>query len=404
MSNPNDPKNPTPDTDTDTAWEEAMSRDFDARVRDLHEAPLDISSVKSKAGRIKRNRRVAVAGGVLGVAAIITPVAVLVNGDSSTRGTEPDFAPSGPSDVSDSTTQSPEYVLDDKWHQADGDIVRLDRDYDSAVLWNDQLVATYFDGEVFLVADVIDADGAVVDSFRTTGPVAVNEAGTTIAWIDTDGAVQTDGPGGRLSLGSVDLAAAGEGIAWSVAAITGGPDCNEEVDGCMVYVNSGMGEESRSFDSHGINDIVAPGVTKVLDATDDGVVSVIDEVTEDLDTCGGLLDQVDTTLRWRTCDFQAQQISPDGAYVAAPPSQYDGLGPTSISVLDAETGEETGRFSPEGGFVAEWEWTPDNLLMFTTYDGANWHLMTLAPNGEIAEIADPVKGGDVDNPFALVRR
>ena len=60
-----------------------MSRDFDARVRDLHEAPLDLDSVKGKAHKIKRNRRAAVAGGILGVAAIITPIAVLSSGGNT---------------------------------------------------------------------------------------------------------------------------------------------------------------------------------------------------------------------------------------------------------------------------------------------------------------------------------
>jgi hypothetical protein len=403
MNNQNDPKNP------DTAWEEAMSRDFDARVRDLHEAPLDFDSVKGKAGKIKRNRRAAVAGGILGVAAIITPVAVLANGDGDARSREPDFAPQTDETVADPAPTNPDYVLGGRWHQADGDVRQLpDRDYDSAVLWGDQLVATYFDGEVFLIADVIDADGKVVDSFPTTAPVAVNEAGTTIAWINPDTSeVMTAGDDEPVSLGSVDLSAPGEAIAWSVAAITGGPDCldNDELPACVVYLNSGLGEESRRFDSLGVNENVASGVTKVFDATDDGVVSVINEVTDDLNTCGGLLDRVDGTLRWRTCDYQVQQISPDGAYVAAPPSQYDGLGPSSISVLDTENGEETGRFAPESGFIGQWAWTTDSMLVFTAFDGANWHLMTMNPDGSaITEIGDPVKGDEFDGAFTLVNR
>jgi hypothetical protein len=340
-------------------------------------------------------------------AAVIAPLALVAVGcgaDSEAPGAVVDTIPAA-AEPSETPTEPAaiDFVVDDAWHQGDGDVVRLERAYDSAVLWNDQLVATYFDGEVFLVADVIDAEGAVVDSFRTTSPVAVNAAGTTIAWVDTNGAVMTAWDGDAVSLGKVDLTAAGEAVAWSVAAITGGPNCYEDVDGCQVFLNSGLGDESRSLSSHGINDIVAPGATKVFDATDDGVVSVIDKVTDDLDTCGGLLDRSAGTFRWETCDFQVQQISPDGTHVAATQSQYDGLGPTSLSVLDAETGEETGRFAPEGGFVAEWAWSTDGALVFSTYDGAQWHLMTMATDGELTEIADPVKGTDFESPFTLIR-
>lgn len=403
--NPKNPDHPTPDNSDSSAWEEAMSRDFDARVRDLHEAPLDIDSVKGKAHTIKRNRRAAVAGGIVGVAAIVTPIAVLTNG-GSTDTQEPPVVDDPTDTITDPTSPAPDYVLDGTWHQADGDTIKLPKTpqpYDSAVLWNDQLVATYWDGEVYSITDVIDDEGKVVDSFESASSPAVNEAGTTIAWIDTDGSVLTAWEGDQVSLGTVDLAAPGETVAYFTAAITGGPNCYEDVDGCQVFVNSGLGDESRSFDSHGINDIVAPGITKVFDATDDGVVSVITKVTDDLDTCGGLYDQVDGTLRWRTCDYQVQQISPDGKHAAAPQSQYDGLGPTQLSILDATSSEEVGRYAPEGGFIATWAWAADGSLLFNAYDGANWHLISMATDGSITEIGDPIPGEDIDNPFVLIQ-
>ncbi len=412
MNSPNEPKNPDP---TDAAWEDAMSREFDARVRDLHEAPLDVDSVKGKARTIRRNRRAAVAGGVLGVAAIVTPFAVLASNNGGSDSKEPPVVddPTPSETIADPTSSAPDYVVDGVWHQADGDAITLptkDNPYDSAVLWNDQLVATYWDGEVYSIADVIDDEGQLVDSFDTTSGVAVNEAGTTIAWIDTDGTVMTawgDAEDDQVSIGSVDLAAPGETIAYSTAAVVGGPNCYEPEaggDGCVVYLNSGLGQESRSLSSHGINDIAAPGVTKVFDATSEGTLSVIDEVTDDLNTCGGLFDLVDSALQWRTCDYQVQQISPDGQYVAAAPSQFDGLGPYSISVLDAQTHEEAGIYTSEGGFIGTWAWTTDGRLIFDAYDGVSWHLFSMAPeDGSITEIGKPLKG-DEFSPYTLIQR
>ena len=356
----------------------------------------------------------------IAAAAVIAPLAVLAVGCGSDSGSDSDDAASDSQTTasSDPTTPASEppaapagvdYVVDGAWHQADGDVVKLPKNanpYDSAVIWNDQLVATYWDGEVYSIADVIDDEGKVVDSFDTTSGVAVNESGTTIAWIDTKGGVMTawgNAKADQVSMGKVDLAAAGETVAFFPAAVTGGPNCYEVEDGCVVYVNSGLGDESRAFDSHGINDIVGRGVTKVFDATDDGTLSVITEVTDDLDTCGGLFDLIDRTLQWKTCDYQVQQISPDGGYVAAPQSQYDGLGPTQLSILDATSGEETGRYSPEGGFVGTWAWTTDGQLLFDAYDGANWHLISMATDGSITEIDDPVAGDDFDSPFTLIQ-
>jgi outer membrane protein assembly factor BamB len=208
---------------------------------------------------------------------------------------------------------------------------------------------------------------------------------------------------GEVVIGNVDLSAPGEAVAWTAAAVSGGPGCIDDTDGCTVFLDSSLGEDSRAFSSLGGDDIVAPGVTAVFDGTEDGTISVRTQTTEDLDTCGGLLDVVDGTLLWETCDYQVHQISPDGRYVAAPQTQYDGLGPTSLSVLDAADGDETGRYGVEGGFIGTWAWTTDGELLFDAYDGANWHLFSMAPDGgQITEIRKPVKG-DEFSPYTLIQ-
>lgn len=292
------------------------------------------------------------------------------------------------------------YVHGGVWHRADGTTVALPRsDYDGAVVWNDRLVVTRFDGEVYSVADVIGPDGEVVDTFPTTGPVAVNEAGTTIAWVDTDGAVMTAWDGGEVALGEVELSAPGETVSHVVDAVVGGPDCHEVADSCWVFVNSGVGEPT-TFDSHGVEDNPIPGVVEYNDATEGRLASYVDEI-EDAATCGGLYDLAADAREWETCDFLVDRIAPDGRHAIGLPSYFDGLGPTSISVLDARTGEETGRFAPEGGFVASWGWSADGSVVFDTYDGANWHLMAMRPNGALEEIAVQ-KGNELDSPFAVI--
>ncbi|MEZ0579543.1 hypothetical protein [Nocardioides sp. MH1] len=407
------PNDPTSSSSSDTPWEEAMSRDFDARVRDLHEAPLDFDSVKGKAHKIRRNRRAAVAGGVLGVAAVITPIAVIAGGHGTGKADQQPYV--GRSDQPTSQTSDPanddvavDYLSRGEWHQADGDTVELpknDQPYRAAVLWDGQLVATRYDGEVYDVADVIADDGTVVDSFSTTSPVAVNDGGTTIAWIGTDGKVMTAWDGDEVDLGTVDLAAAGEGVAWTVAAVTGGPDCHEAVDGCMVFANSNLGDEPTTYSSHGIVDNPIPGAKSYADAGTVGGfrATYIDTYNQDTSVCGGLYDLEKGKPAWQTCDFDPGAISPDGKYVAGAPSYGDGLGDSQVNILKATDGASTGQFAPEGGFVStDYAWSESNTLVFSTYDGATWHLMSMEPSGSLTELTD-AKGPAEDSPFVIVQ-
>lgn len=363
----------------------------------------------------------------IAVAAVIAPLAVLAvacgNDSGNGSGNGDDAASDPTSESSEPTTPSSEpttseptsttaapadptevdYVLDGVWHQADGDTVDLpERDYFGAVIWNDQLVATRVAGEVFAAADVIAADGSVVRSFDTTSTVVVNEAGTTISWIDTDGEVMTAWEGDQVSMGSVDLSAPGDTVAYFTAAVTGGPNCYEVEDGCVVFVNSGVGG-AETFDSHGINDNPVPYVVEFSDVSGDNLVSFVDKI-EDAGSCGGLVDLTQNNNRpeWRTCDHEPAQISPDSSHVIGLPSYYDGLGIPTIAVLDAETGSVTGQYSVESGHLSQWAWSTDGHVVFDAYDGARWHLFAMAPDGAVAEIAEPAKGKEFDSPFTVI--
>jgi hypothetical protein len=397
----NNHQNPPPDGDTDSAWESAMSRDFDARVRDLHEAPLSFDSVVGKARTIRRNRRIAVAGGVLAVAAVITPVAVIASTNDGDADSRPPIASQ---DVEEPTTASqPDYIADGTWHQADGDEVAIpDGDYyAAATIWDEQLVlqrpaTTDVSNSV---TEIIDADGNVVDSFETNQGIAVNDDSTTFAYISADGELIT-----RWADGEVAIA---DGFAdnESPATVTGGPDCNETADGCIVYVNDGGPEgHVQAFDSHGVNDSPVEQFLKVSDArgTTVTVVDTVDEFAPE--SCGGLFDLEAGEFIFRSCDFTFQQISPDGEHVAAPPSYLDGFGAPELSIADAATGDETGRWSVDGGTAIDWAWSTDGRLVFTQYDGASWHLTAMEPEGgAIEELVKPVPGSDMDNPFLLIQ-
>src|SRR5687768_1352061 len=134
--------------------ESEMSREFDKRVRDIHEAPLTFENVKGKAmtiRRIRRNRRIAVAGGILAAAAVVVPVAVFAGnglGDSNdnldpvaptvtqatdTNGPTPTETPTGALGVS--------YLEGTTWHRTDGSSVELNHEYTAGAELDDSLLA-----------------------------------------------------------------------------------------------------------------------------------------------------------------------------------------------------------------------------------------------------------------------
>ena len=111
---------------TNDPWETEMSRTFDQRVRDLNEAPLNLDQVKGKAVRIRRNRRIAVAGGVLAAAAVIVPVAVIAGNGLNDNDSGPGFAEPDPNP----TAKDPEgldfgYLEGKTLHLADGSTMEL---------------------------------------------------------------------------------------------------------------------------------------------------------------------------------------------------------------------------------------------------------------------------------------
>lgn len=368
----------------DNAWESAMSRDFDARVRGLHESPLGLADIKGAARTIRRRRRTAVAGAALAAAAIVVPTALLAGlpGDSD----------AGPGPAQDPTVTDEvhaSYLADGVWHRGDGDEVDLPRDdYYGAVVWDDQLVALRSEGDQGRsAADVIDEQGAVVDSFETDGGVVVNEAGTTLAWTDPDRRIMTRWDGGEVAMSQ-------PGASGQVVAVTGGPDCHEGADGCRVFT------ESTAYDSHGIAEPPAPGRAVVNDAAA-GMLTVTDEITDD-SSCGGVYDEAAGSLRFRSCEHTHADIAPGAAYVVGLPSYLDGIGPGRAAILDADDGTELAYY--DDATVIETAWVDESRLLIDAYDYDEgvWRLVMLAADGTVTEVADPVPGQDLDNAFVPI--
>jgi hypothetical protein len=137
-----------------------------------------------------------------------------------------------------------------------------------------------------------------------------------------------------------------------------------------------------------------------------GRVAVQTESRPDTSSCSAVLDPAagDAPV-WETCDHLLGGFSPDGRYVLASDPVQSGLGPTSLTVLDAATGDEVASFQqPRGGQLAlvgvAWE-SADTVLAVATR-GTSTTIVRLGVDGTLEQATDAVEGDAfADLPFYL---
>jgi hypothetical protein len=374
-------------------WESEMSREFDKRVRDLHEAPLTFEAVRGKAMTIRRRRRIAVAGGVLAAAAVVVPVAVIAGNDLGRSDGRADFATSSPTPTESSAGAS--YLEGRTWHRADGATVELATRYDGGTELGTDLLAVRNDGGS-LAVDVVDGNGTVVESFATWSYPVANADHTTAAYVAADGTLMTRWADGEVALG--------EGLVDgdSVAAVTGGPNCFEEVDGCRVFVNHGDGSAPEAMDSHGIPDAALPGAAlRINDVTASGLIAA-QTSSSGAGSCSAVYDQAARRNLAETCDYSFDQFSPDGAYLSGTDAYRDGLGQGYVVILDAATGDEVARWEATQGLASSWVWEDETHLLVNAYEQGEWRLYRLGVDGSTEQVRYSDEGDDLTPAFTLL--
>jgi hypothetical protein len=374
-------------------WESEMSREFDRRVRDLHEAPLTFENVKGKAMTIRRNRRIAVAGGVLAAAAVIVPVAVFAGDGLGRTDDRQDFATNSPSptqatDPNDPTpTEAPVgtpgagYLEGATWHRADGTTVQLDRRYDGGAELGDNLYAVRNnDG---LTLDLITADGSVFESFDVLSYPVTDADHTTVAYIDAEGMLVVDGTesGGPVADGFAD----GD----TVAAVTG-PD--------EVFINHGDGTTPEVVDSEGNREEAVPDALKINDVSPDGRIAA-QTGSEDAGSCSAVR-ELDGPIVFETCDYSFENFSPDGAYLSGTDAYRDGFGQGYVVILDAE-GSEVARWEGTEGGAIQWVWEDNTHLLINAYEQGEWRIYRMSVDGT-TERVDSSKGAEFPLSFTLL--
>lgn len=340
---------------------------------------VSVYDVQQRVGRIRRTRRIRATVAVAAAAAVVVPTALFVSspgGDDApgpVASSSPSPAATVPVDVTLPTDPQP------------GDQPRVEvvdgRNYQSFFR---------IGGVVFLgvgtkdgapVLDIIDAPGKTTETLTGVDRFVVSQSGTTAAWAEPDGSVWTIWEGGRLEL---DPQPAGV----SVAAVSGDGSCEpSEGDGCTVYLNP-AGEGTPSFVTpDGRTGTVTPDAIKVNDVAGD-LAATQTSYTEGR-ACSQVYDLAADQGLWETCDYAFVRFSPDGQYLTATASDSDGIGPASITVLSATTGERVATYRVDNGFLGDQVWEDDGHLLLVRYsfDAGAWDVVRADLSGTVQHAA-----------------
>ncbi len=378
---------------TNDPWETEMSRTFDQRVRDLHEAPLDLDQVKGKAGKIRRNRRIAVAGGVLAVAAVVVPVAVFAGG-ALDNDSAPPVAPQPNETATDTEGPGFNYLEGKTLHRADGSTMTFPDRYRGGAVLGETIFAIRSDDDTGqLHLDVIEPEVVPTETTEILSGPVMNDDRTMVAYIESDGDLVARSEQTQTTV------ATGLGPNSSLTAATG--DCT--TGACRLYVDDDT-LEPLVYDESGESSVPVPDVVGVQDADEAGHLAV-QISSQDAGSCGGVYDLAKSDYLWDTCDFYLFGFSPGGKYVEATHPYLDGFGHAYASILDAATGKELFRFDPPGAgalTTSAWEDSEHLLVSAFEYKTSEWTVFRIAADGTHEAVLGPTKGSDFEPPFIIL--
>jgi hypothetical protein len=383
--------------------EQMLGRQLHDQVDHLGGHPLSLGDVTGRAGRIRRNRRIAAGVGTAAAVAIVAPVAVfaaqgLDDGDSTI---DPAPSPDTPTEVARTTltltglergdAPGVEYFTPDGVVLPGDGLQPLDSSYQA-------LVPSEADGGWIAVEPARDGIRYFTEDFQPQGGSSKTDGLATtpdrawVSWSAPEAGAQT-----LLTHSTTD---AGVGMAWDFPEFPSVSPVGFVAEDRVVFeaedqkdgsVDAGIAEPDGSITA-------LPGVVGVMSADPvNGLVAVQTRSNEDASGCYGVLDPEVSTSEpvWETCDHSLGAFSPDGRYVMASSPYRDGLGPTRLEVLHAETGELVAEFtqrrSSEIALVMP-VWESADTIVSTAIEGETQTLVRLGVDGTLAEVVDPVEG------------
>ena len=272
----------------------------------------------------------------------------------------------------------------------------LPADLDQFVRTKQLLVLRDRDGDVFAYSP--DGPVSTTPIGKATGSLAVNPERNLVAWIAPDGSptILQEGEARPAVLLAQAGVTAGDAVAVHGRDCFNGPETVEGA-GCAVYFRA-RGETPQSFlaSNHGfveaIGDAGAP--VHLEDADETGEVGWT-TLKADQTTCstyrGRETLDADTARTWKTCDHLPLAFSPDGKHLlATAPHGYEGLGASSLTILDRATGKPTLTLTNNArsqAAITDMVWEDDEHVLAVVVQKLDWGIVRVGLDGSV-ELAD----------------
>ena len=391
-------------------FDDELTRTLQRHAGNVSATPLAFDDVRGQATSIQRRRRLASGLGVAAAIAVIVPTAMF-----ATKGNDssPQPATALPT-VTDTNTPSPTSTptMGSDPHALDVSDLPTGAPPAYPILGPGEMAAAQTDEALVRWT----AEGVVVETAgRKFGPypsshaMAVNAAGTAVAWPTDEGDVMVwaDGesePFKLAGLGATDV---------RVGAVTG-TDCRRgQASDCTYYVSrwSPDTSEPEAFAITGDGGLgkVDPEQTivSVRDATEEGRVLGLTEVRDD-GTCSAVLDPAASGSEplLATCAHALDAFSPDGSYVLASDSYGDGIGAGQIAIYATVGDLKADRMRTEESmaFYNDAVWEDETHVLFTAYQDGEWSMVRMDVDGAMEYAIAPQEGEDVQVPWHFETR
>ena len=363
-------------------WEPGLTRELrDTLVRHAEEGtarPNDLRTVQGRAQRIRRNRRVAVAGGLAAVVAVAAPFAV--SGVDALRADGPPPVTHAPhSELKVPYARGTTLVL------PDGSVRELPQRFqEGGIIGGTFFGAAGDEGVGSMVLTRVDASGRSTDPEPIGSNLAFSRDGSVLVYADEAGTKQLlRDRNGEVTLEDAPAYFAPRGV-------FGGPDCASKGD-CTVY---GFGPDGPAFYGRDLG-FDPPKAFRLDDMTESGLMAVETRQTE-RGSCGGVYDAAAGAMSWHGCSWIPMRFSSDGGYVMAMDQPYDESGPLQpdVGILDSATGDVLASYVPaQGEAVANWMWEDGSHALIQLHRADGWYVLRMGLGGTTATALGPFDNG-----------
>jgi len=366
-------------------------------------ADLDLAQVVSRAGEIRRGRRMratmAMAAVVLAVA---VPVGVTVLNDPTTPGgivpaIQPDNSPITLAGLETGDKPDGGYAEAGRLQPGslDNSLPDGQEPAELAQVGEDFLIG-YQDDQGELVARYITFDGVVGTDVPASYGFGVSPGGGTAAVVGPDGTVVAFQDRGTKQVEVGQVPAAGS---YTVSGIRG-RDCSPGGD-CTVYVSTNDEDPKLWAVAPGTAPrVVHPGLQGAASLSNQLVAGNV-SVTSD-GSCSQVRNDGDE-VQWETCESSLVAFSPGGRHIAAKPAYYDGLGVGQLTILDAQDGARVLDLrTVDGATITSTTWDGDDHILATITEKGAWAVVRFSLDGNRELALGPIiTTDDLRPPFFL---